>query len=67
MPVIARIPTTLRPLTGGAQEIDLANATIIGDAIAELGRRPAGRRGRLLDDKGGRNQPSVVPANAGGR
>lgn len=52
MPVIARIPTPLRSLTGGSEEIALENPATVGDAIAELERKHPGIKDRLLDEKG---------------
>jgi molybdopterin converting factor small subunit len=51
MNTIIRIPTPLRALTSGADEVTVAGATV-GDAIDELDRKHPGIRERLLDDKG---------------
>jgi molybdopterin converting factor small subunit len=52
MPVIARIPTPLRSLTAGQEEVALENPATVGDAIAELERKHPGIKDRLLDEKG---------------
>jgi len=46
-----RIPTPLRTLTGGSDEVRAAGATV-GELIEDLERRYPGLRDRLLDDKG---------------
>ena len=51
MEITVRIPTPLRTLTGGLDEVQATGATV-GDVIAELERRYPGVRDRLLDDKG---------------
>jgi sulfur-carrier protein len=51
MEITVRIPTPLRTLTGGHDEVQATGATV-GDVIAELERRYPGVRDRLLDDKG---------------
>jgi molybdopterin converting factor small subunit len=51
METIVRIPTPLRTLTGGADEVT-ATGTTVGDVIQDLERRHPGIRERLLDDKG---------------
>ncbi len=51
MDTIVRIPTPLRTLTGGADEITASGATV-GDVIEDLERRHPGIRDRLLDAKG---------------
>ena len=49
MAVTVRIPTTLRPLSGGSSTIELAPGTL-GDVIAELDQRHPGFAERLLDE-----------------
>jgi molybdopterin/thiamine biosynthesis adenylyltransferase/molybdopterin converting factor small subunit len=51
METIVRIPTPLRTLTGGADEVKASGATV-GDVIEDLERKHPGIRDRLLDDKG---------------
>jgi sulfur-carrier protein len=46
-----RIPTPLRTLTGGSDEVRASGATV-GEAITDLETRHPGIRDRLLDDKG---------------
>jgi molybdopterin converting factor small subunit len=46
-----RIPTPLRTLTGGADEVKGAGATV-GAVILDLEARHPGIKDRLLDDKG---------------
>ncbi len=46
-----RIPTPLRTLTGGADEVAATGATL-GDVIEDLEKRHPGIRDRLLDEKG---------------
>jgi molybdopterin synthase sulfur carrier subunit len=46
-----RIPTPLRTLTGGADEVAATGATL-GDVIEDLEKRHPGIKDRLLDDKG---------------
>jgi molybdopterin converting factor small subunit len=49
--VTVRIPTPLRTLTGGADEVKAKGATV-GAVIDDLEKRHPGVRDRLLDDKG---------------
>jgi MoaD family protein len=49
--VTVRIPTPLRTLTGGADEVNATGANV-GEIIAELEKRYPGMRDRLLDEKG---------------
>ena len=49
--VTVRIPTPLRTLTGGADEVKASGATV-ADVIEDLERRHPGVRDRLLDGKG---------------
>ena len=51
MDTIVRIPAALRTLTGGADEVKAAGATV-GDVIADLDKRHPGLKDRLLDEKG---------------
>ncbi len=46
-----RIPTPLRTLTGGNDEVKASGATV-ADVIADLEKNHPGIRDRLLDDKG---------------
>lgn len=46
-----RIPTPLRKLTGGQEQVSIAAATI-GELIEALERAHPGLRERLVDDKG---------------
>jgi len=49
--VIVRIPTPLRTLTGGQDQVE-ANPGTVRAVIDELDAKHAGIRDRLLDDKG---------------
>jgi sulfur-carrier protein len=49
--VTVRIPTPLRTLTGGADEVKAHGATV-ALVLEDLERRHPGMRDRLLDDKG---------------
>lgn len=51
METTVRIPTPLRTLTGGADEVSAAGATV-GEVIETLEKAHPGIRDRLLDDKG---------------
>ncbi len=51
MTVTIRIPTPLRTLTGGANEVTAQGATV-GDIIANLERSYPGIRDRLCDETG---------------
>ena len=51
METIVRIPTPLRTLTGGADEVPAQGGTV-GEVIDDLEKRHPGIRDRLLDDKG---------------
>ena len=51
METIVRIPTPLRTLTGGADEVSAAGGTV-GEVIEDLEKRHPGIRERLLDEKG---------------
>lgn len=52
MAVIVRIPTPLRSLTGGNEEVQVEDAATVADVIDRLEAKHAGMRDRLLDDKG---------------
>jgi molybdopterin converting factor small subunit len=56
--VTVRIPTPLRTLTGGADEVKAQGATV-ALVIEDLERRHPGVRDRLLDDKGVRRFVNV--------
>jgi len=56
--VTVRIPTPLRTLTGGADEVQAHGATV-ADVIADLEKRHPGVRDRLLDEKGVRRFVNV--------
>lgn len=49
--VTVRIPTPLRVLTGGADEVTATGSTV-REIISELEGRHAGIKDRLLDEKG---------------
>jgi molybdopterin synthase sulfur carrier subunit len=51
MAVTVRIPTTLRPLSGGAKEVQVESGSLL-DVIAALDGVHPGFRDRLLDDSG---------------
>src|SRR5215472_9964625 len=51
METVVRIPTPLRTLTGGADEVTASGQTV-GEVIEDLERKHPGMRERLLDDKG---------------
>lgn len=51
MPVTVRIPTTLRPLSGGTAQVQVEGATLT-EVIANLDAAHPGFRDRLLDDAG---------------
>ena len=51
MPVTVRIPTPLRSLTGGEEQIQSSGATVRA-VIDELEQNHPGMRDRLLDEKG---------------
>jgi sulfur-carrier protein len=52
MAVIVRIPTPLRSLTGGNEEVQVEEAGTVQDVIDRLEVKHAGMKDRLLDDKG---------------
>jgi molybdopterin converting factor small subunit len=51
MAIEVRIPTILRPLTGGAKTVDGSGDTL-DELLADLDSRHAGLRDRLVDDAG---------------
>lgn len=51
MSVEVRIPTILRPYTGGAKAVS-ADGTTLGEVVADLDARYAGIGDRLLDESG---------------
>jgi molybdopterin synthase sulfur carrier subunit len=52
MSVTVRIPTTMRPLTGGEKQVSVETGTL-SDVIAALEAAHPGLGERLLDDDGG--------------
>jgi sulfur-carrier protein len=51
MDIVVRIPTPLRSLTGGEEQVSAVGATV-KDVIEDLEKRHPGMRDRLLDEKG---------------
>ncbi|MDQ3178055.1 MAG: MoaD/ThiS family protein [Actinomycetota bacterium] len=51
MAVTVRIPTTLRPLSGGASTVEVGSGSL-ADVIGSLDSAHPGFRDRLLDDSG---------------
>jgi molybdopterin synthase sulfur carrier subunit len=51
MALTVRIPTPLRTLTGGADEVSI-DGTTVGEVIDNLEKKHPGIRERLCDDKG---------------
>jgi molybdopterin converting factor small subunit len=51
MSITVKIPTPLRTLTGGADEVSAEGATV-RDLIDDLDRRHPGLKDRLVDDRG---------------
>ena len=51
MAVTIRIPTTLRPLTAGAGEVEVDGSTV-GEALASLEASHPGFGSRILDESG---------------
>ncbi|MGH9185838.1 MAG: ubiquitin-like small modifier protein 1 [Acidimicrobiales bacterium] len=51
MTVKVRVPTTLRPLTGGKSEIDV-NGSTVAEVLASLDAEHPGFSDRILDDEG---------------
>lgn len=52
MAVTVRIPTTLRPLSGGNSTVQVEGGTL-GEVLANLESAHPGFRDRLFDDQGG--------------
>lgn len=52
MTVTVRIPTILRPLTGGAAEVAVEGADTLTEVIDRLDADHPGVRARVLDDDG---------------
>jgi molybdopterin synthase sulfur carrier subunit len=52
MSVTVRIPTTLRPLSGGNSTVSVEGATL-GEVLANLEASHPGFKDRLFDDNGG--------------
>ena len=52
MSVSVRIPTILRPLTGGSAEVDVDDAATLAEVIDGLEADHPGMRTRVLDDDG---------------
>jgi molybdopterin converting factor small subunit len=52
MSVTVRIPTILRPLTGGAAEVPVDGATTLAELIDSLDADHPGVRARVIDDDG---------------
>jgi molybdopterin converting factor small subunit len=52
MSVNVRIPTILRPLTGGASEVAVDDAATLGEVIDRLDADHPGVRARVLDENG---------------
>ncbi|HEX5660667.1 MAG TPA: ubiquitin-like small modifier protein 1 [Polyangiales bacterium] len=51
MAITVRIPTPLRTLTGGADEVAIAGATV-REVIENIEKKHPGLKERLLDEKG---------------
>ena len=51
MAVTVRIPTTMRPLSGGSSTVEVEGTTL-GDVLAALDAAHPGFRERLFDDDG---------------
>lgn len=52
MAVTVRIPTTLRPMSGGAKQVEVQPGTL-REVVAQLDAAHAGFADRLLDEDGG--------------
>jgi len=52
MSVTVRVPTILRPLTGGQSEVSVAGAATLVELLDKLDAEHPGIRGRVLDDEG---------------
>ena len=51
MDIIVRIPTPLRTLTGGSEQVNATGETV-KDIVEDLERNHPGMRDRLMDEKG---------------
>jgi molybdopterin synthase sulfur carrier subunit len=58
MAITVRIPTPLRTLTGGADEVSVAGSTV-GEVIENLELKHPGLKERLCDEKGVRRFVNV--------
>ena len=58
MAITVRIPTPLRTLTGGADEVTAEGATV-GAVIEDLEKNHPGIKDRLLDEKGVRRVVNI--------
>ncbi len=61
--VTVRVPAPLRSYTGGSSEVSVV-ATTLRDALAELDRRYAGIRFRIIDEQDGVRQHIKLFVNA---
>jgi len=52
MSVTVRVPTILRPLTGGQSEVSVDGAATLVELLDKLDAEHPGIRGRVLDDEG---------------
>ena len=52
MSVTVRIPTTLRPISGGTAEVQV-DGTTLAQVLTALDQRHPGFKARLFDDEGG--------------
>jgi sulfur-carrier protein len=52
MTVMVRVPTILRPLTGGAAEVSVEDAGTLAEVLDQLEAAHPGIRTRVLDDDG---------------
>ncbi|MFI5299691.1 MAG: MoaD/ThiS family protein [Polyangiales bacterium] len=52
MPITVRVPTPMRSLTGGAEEVSIDGAANVAEAITKIEAQHPGLRDRLLDEKG---------------
>jgi len=50
--VLVRVPTILRPITGGAAEVSVDGAATLAEVIEKLEADHPGIRTRVLDDDG---------------
>jgi sulfur-carrier protein len=58
MAITVRIPTPLRTLTGGADEVSVSGSTV-GEVIENLEKQHPGLKERLCDEKGVRRFVNV--------